>query len=456
MNAAAKTAWPPGVNHLFTFFFFNFLSVMIVMDSPIFLYTQSLGASATVMGLIAGLTPLMVVFQIPAADHVNRIGYKRFITTGWTVRLVFIAGLAVVPFTNDASLNQQSKLALVLAMLFLFNLVRGISSCGWFPWITGLVPGNVRGRYLTIENACNSVGSLVAFLLVAAYLGREPASYKFGVLFAFSFVIGLVSLAFIYRVPSVPTPEAEKNIPRAVPWSEIMRHPPFRKLLLVAACWAAAMGGLMAFLVKYLKSAPYTMADGGVVAGMPDDLVMYAASAKFAGSLLTLWFLATRLDRMGSRPIMYVGLGLWVLLLGGWAAMAGGVFRLGFVHVLGLYLGMGFAFAMFSMATTKLAMDTVPAMGRSHFFALYSVVCSLTAGLMPIMWGLLIDILQPVDVAWLGLGWNQYSIYFIAVTGVLLAAMVLIKNVEETKAARMDEFVLDLIRNSPLRSWFRD
>ena len=41
------------------FFFFNFVSCMIVMDSPIFLYAESLGASATVMGLIAGLTPLM-------------------------------------------------------------------------------------------------------------------------------------------------------------------------------------------------------------------------------------------------------------------------------------------------------------------------------------------------------------------------------------------------------------
>ena len=36
---------------------------MIVMDAPIFLYADSLGASATVMGLIAGLTPIMVVFS---------------------------------------------------------------------------------------------------------------------------------------------------------------------------------------------------------------------------------------------------------------------------------------------------------------------------------------------------------------------------------------------------------
>ena len=69
----------------------------MVMDSPVILYAESLGASATVIGLIQGITPLMVVFQIPAADHVGRVGYKRFITTGWTLRLVFVLPLIAVP-----------------------------------------------------------------------------------------------------------------------------------------------------------------------------------------------------------------------------------------------------------------------------------------------------------------------------------------------------------------------
>jgi MFS family permease len=95
-------------------------------------------------------------------------------------------------------------------------------------------------------------------------------------------------------------------------------------------------------------------------------------------------------------------------------------------------------------------------MGRSHFFAMYSVVGSLTMGLLPILWGLLIDLLQPVAVKWLGLEWNQYSIYFAGVMGVIIVGLVLVKKVEEPKAARLEEFVLDLIRNSPLRSWLRE
>tara|TARA_Y100000588_G_scaffold198068_1_gene211876 strand:- start:3188 stop:4531 length:1344 start_codon:yes stop_codon:yes gene_type:complete len=447
LSGAEPAKWPAGVNHLFTFFVFNFLSVMIVMDSPIFLYVESLGASATVMGVIAGLTPLMVVFQLPAADHVNRVGYKRFITTGWTVRLLFIAGLAIVPFLGGAAFDDRNKLAMVLAMLFLFNLVRGISSCGWYPWITGLIPEKVRGRYLTIENACNNVGSLLAFLLVAFYLGSEPEGRQFGMLFLMSLGFGLVSLIFIFKVPEVPAPQEEAEVAQAVPWGEIVRHPPFRKLLWVAFAWAMAMGGLMAFLVKFLK------ADG---TGMADNQVMLASSSKFVGGLLTLWFLSSRLDRMGSRPVMHMAIGLWAVILAGWTAMAGGALEMGFGVVLGLHLAMGFGFSMFGMALSKLAMATVPKLGRSHFFALFSVVGSLTAGLFPIVWGLLIDILRPVQKEWLGLEWNQFSIYFAGLIGVLLGAVFLVQRLEEEKAARMDEFVADLVRNSPLRYWLRD
>ena len=60
---------------------------------------------------------------------------------------------------------------------------------------------------------------------------------------------------------------------------------------------AIALGGLAAFTVKYLKAE----------AGMQDNHIMLASSAKFIGALGTLWFLKSRLDRMGSRPVIFSG-----------------------------------------------------------------------------------------------------------------------------------------------------
>ena len=443
-QAATKSPFPRGVQSLFWFFFLNFLSCQIIMDSPIFLYAESLGASATIMGLIAGMTPLMVIFQIPAAAHVGRWGYKFFISTGWTVRLLFVLGLVFVPLM-DGVLNPQSQLALVLVLLFAFNMVRGIASCAWFPWIRGLIPENIRGRYLTFESAFANAGSLVAFLLVAAYMGEAPTSLQFTVLFGFSCVAGLWSIAFIRRVPNVAPPEEEAGKKQQAPWAKIFANKPFRKLLWIEMFMAIALGGLAAFTVKYLKAE----------AGMQANHIMLASAAKFVGALGTLWFLKTRLDRLGSRPVILFGLIMGLVCVLVFGLIAGKVLPLNFFALAGLYLSFGFVLSSVTMSITRLAMATVPRLGSSHYFAVFAVVGNLAMGISPTLWGVMIDVLSASEGVWLGIEWNEYTIYFAGVAVVLFLTVAATVRLEEAKAARMNEFFLDLIRHSPLRSWIR-
>ena len=89
------------------------------MGSPMLLYAESLGASAKVTGIIFGLTPLMVALQIPAAGYVAQVGYKRFIATGWTVRLIFVLPLIAVPMLHGR-VSQETQLAIVIGSLFCY------------------------------------------------------------------------------------------------------------------------------------------------------------------------------------------------------------------------------------------------------------------------------------------------------------------------------------------------
>jgi hypothetical protein len=59
--------YPKGVGNVNWFGFFNALSFSIFLGAPVTLYAKSLGADATLLGLFASLTPLLTVFQIPAA-----------------------------------------------------------------------------------------------------------------------------------------------------------------------------------------------------------------------------------------------------------------------------------------------------------------------------------------------------------------------------------------------------
>ena len=125
-TTTGPAAFPRGLHNAFLFAAFNALSYQIVLASPMILYAKSLDASATVLGIIAGMMPLLVIFQIPAASHINRVGYRKFVLAGWSTRVSFIFLIALVPLTG-AFLNPANRLALLLALLFCFKI--GRASC---------------------------------------------------------------------------------------------------------------------------------------------------------------------------------------------------------------------------------------------------------------------------------------------------------------------------------------
>ena len=240
----ARAAFPPGLHNAYWFAVFNALSFQIVLNSPMVLYAKALGASATVLGISAGMMPLLVIFQIPAANHIDRIGYKRFVISGWTTRVLFIFGLALVPLAGTfAFFDPKNRLALVLVLLFAFNLSRGITSCAWLPWITMLVPPPLRGKYLVRDAATTNFGSFITFLVAAALLSGQSRPWQFSLLFAFSAVTGALSLIFLKRIPDIPKSDSARVSQVRVPWLDMLRHPPFRKLLRTVVAWSVAYGG---------------------------------------------------------------------------------------------------------------------------------------------------------------------------------------------------------------------
>ena len=441
---AEKESFPPGLNNAFLFATFNALSFPLVVSSPMVLYAKSLGASATVLGIIVGMMPLLVIFQIPAAKHVPRVGYKRFVYAGWGMRVLFIFGLALVPLTGTF-LNPTTQLALVLMLLFAFNLSRGISSCAWLPWITSLVPPAVRGRYLAGEAACVNLSNFLVFLLAASCLGANPSAWRFSGLFVFSALMGAASLVFLKRIPEGQTPEEIRASNTPVPWREIAGYEPFRKLLRLNVAWSVAFGGLGAFTVAWLKTE----------SRMADGTILLVTSTAFIGGLSSLWFLGSRMDRLGSKPVLTFSMLAWLLIVGVWLALAGGTLAPERSLLLLLQFLMGLSAALVNMANVRLAMAIIPTMGRSHFFALFSVVGSLTLGLSPIVWGLMIDALHAIRFHALGVEWNRFSLFFAAVWLAFLGVLALCRRLEEPEAASMEELLRDILIETPQRVWVR-
>ncbi len=115
-----KTALPRGSFNLHWFSLFNAISFQIMMGAPIIVYAKSLGATSTTLGIIAAFTPLMTVFQLPAAQHLDRFGYRQFVLMGWGMRNVLVIFLvAAIPLAGF--LDNTSKLAALLAAVLLLQ-----------------------------------------------------------------------------------------------------------------------------------------------------------------------------------------------------------------------------------------------------------------------------------------------------------------------------------------------
>lgn len=447
INASAETekvAFPPGMGNAYLFATFNALSFQIIINSPMVLYAKSLGASATVLGIIVGMMPLLVVFQIPAAHYVSRVGYRRFVYAGWGTRVIFIFGMALVPLTYPF-LAPASRLALMLTLLFGFNLSRGISSAGWLPWITTLVPAAVRGRYLVRDAASINLASFLVFLLAAFWLGANPQAWRFAALFGFSAVMGATSLLFLKRIPDVAVPAGRQGSNAPVPYLEMLAFPPFRKLVRMAIAWAVAYGGLTAFTVAFLK----------VEIGMPERTILLVNSLSFIGGLSSLWFLGSRLDYFGSKPVLTFSMSLWVLILAGWGLVAGKVLPFNLSFILALHFLMGLFAALVSMANVRLVMAVVPVMGRDHFFAMFSVLTNVMLGLSPILWGLLIDAVGSLGAPRWGLEWNRFTVFFAGVVATLFVTLYCVRRLEEPQAASMEHLLREILIQSPQRVFLR-
>lgn len=441
---AERISFPAGLHNAFLFSFFNALSYQIVLSSPMVLYAKDLGASATVLGVIAGMMPLLVIFQIPAASHIPRLGFKRFVFAGWGTRVMFIFAMALVPLTHSF-LDAKNRLGLLLMLLFGFNLSRGISSCAWLPWISALVPPGLRGKYLSRDAAVQSVGSFVTFLIAAACLAGQSRPWRFSILFAFSGITGAVSLSFLKRIPDVEVPEAAQAAKDRVPWLEMAAYPPFRKLLTAIVGYSIAYGGMTAFTVAFLKAE----------AGLPEDKILLVTSTAFIGGLSSLWFLGSRLDRLGSKPVLTFCFSSWLAVLAGWATLSGGALPVKLSLVLILQFLMGLLAALVQMSNTRLAMAVIPVMGRNHFFAIYSVVGNVVLGLAPIGWGLLIDAVGSHAPFWLGLSWNRFTVFFAAAAFVYLITLTQVRRLHEPEAASMEALLREILIQSPQRFWLR-
>jgi MFS family permease len=115
----------------------------------------------------------------------------------------------------------------------------------------------------------------------------------------------------------------------------------------------------------------------------------------------------------------------------------------------------GLASGLFNPANARLLMGTVPEMGRSHFFAMFSVTTSVIQGTLPVVWGMTLDRIGSWRAAWGCWEWNRYSVMYVVLAEIMIVALYFRHHVPEPRAMGTDEFLKELLVKTPSRALSR-
>ncbi|MEK7414060.1 MAG: MFS transporter [Planctomycetota bacterium] len=329
-------------------------------------------------------------------------------------------------------------------MLALYAALRGVAVAAFLPWWRGIVQAEVRGRFLAGESLSNSAAAIIAFSGVTAYLSIWHGPTAYAILFLLSFFAGIGGLYYLRKIPDAPA-EVEPDNPTQVPWRAILSHRPFVGLLGFFALFNIAMAGASVCWVTLLRDH-FTAT----------DVQMSSLPAMGAVAMgLTLLLVARMLDKVGSRPVIAVGVGLWSLHLMTWGALAGGLLPFGYPTLILIQALSGTGAALVAAASTRLLMATVPGQGRTHFFAVYGFTQALALGLLPACWGIAIDMSHRWTSAIGPIALNSWSVIYPILAVIMAASLVPLATVPEPKAMSTRDFLTELLVNTPGRALTR-
>jgi MFS family permease len=232
-----------------------FAQVMLVLSTGAFLvaFALLLGASNTVIGLLAAVGPVAQILQIPAIFLVERIRLRKAtVITAVLISRFSLMAVAIIPWFIPRHLAIPVFLVLLM-MHFGFGAVGG---CAFNSWFRDFVPSERLAAFLARRMAyATFVGALLSFAagygvdLYTQYTGAAIGAYS--VLFLAGAISGLLSVYYLCRTPEPAMPEGQVHGMAAL-IMEPLRDTHYRSLLIFLGSWSFAVNFAGPFFAVYL------------------------------------------------------------------------------------------------------------------------------------------------------------------------------------------------------------
>jgi MFS family permease len=270
------------------------------------------------------------------------------------------------------------------------------------------VPSRVIGKFFGTFRMYFQGSILITTLLVALFLGKEPAWWKFCVVFAIGEMAFIIKIFTLRQLKEKPLTRKHDDYPTI--WSVLKKavadhHT--RHFLGYLLLFNIAAYMCLPFQIKYLKDLGYN--SGFIVA---------ATSMVNAGAILSLRFWGRLADRFGNRSLFGIShLGM-IIALAGWVLV--GHNRFSVVFVFFLYAGWSVFQSANGIAYTRHMFHTVPESDQSNLVIFHAAIFFPVA-LAPLIGGLFLKVSTNWHFESGGLSINNYHMLFLAASILVLA-----------------------------------
>ena len=120
---------------------------MVTLTGGIFLvaFALKLGASNTVIGLLAAIPALAQLVQIPSIYFIEKYRTRRAITVyAGILSRMFLLFAALIPFLF---ISREVGLISLIFILIMHTVFAAVGNSSWNPWMRDLIPENKLGAF---------------------------------------------------------------------------------------------------------------------------------------------------------------------------------------------------------------------------------------------------------------------------------------------------------------------
>lgn len=379
-----------------------FAQTMAVLSTGAFLvgFGLILGASNTVIGLLAAVGPVAQILQLPAIFMVERLRRRKLASVVcFGASRLSLLGVALIPWLVPI----RFAIPLFLILLMLHCGLGAIGGCAFNSWFRDLVPEQRLGSFLARRLAVATFfGAVLSFAggygidLYTNVFGDKQTAY--GLVFAIASVSGIFSVIFIGRIPE-PTMPKDNLPPLGVLLMQPLRDKNYRNLLIFLGAWSFAVnfaGPFFAvYLIKYLHLS-MTWVLGLSVLSQMCNVIFFGVWGRLS-------------ERFSNKSVLVfsVPLFFFAFLLWPFTTMPEPHFftmpLLITIHVLA-----GISTAGVALCAANLAFKSAPYGRAASYMAVNALICGVAAALSPILAGFAADWFGPYE-ARLTLHWLQWE-----------------------------------------------